>query len=158
MRRLLSVAALVVLSSAGTAGPIADGHWLLAGVGATGEAAQMILKVETVDGKQTASLLYAPPPVVLPNAQAPARKPASPEIRNFRVQGNTVSFGVAQSGTVRTFVGTAGPDAKRILGSLGTEAAAARAVLTATDKESFTAAERLVRSPRPRTMPRPRNW
>jgi hypothetical protein len=108
----------------------------------------MILKVETADGKQSASLLYSPPPPALPgNAAAQARKPVPIVIRDFRQQGDEVSFVVAQGAAVRTFVGTIGSDPKRIRGSLGTDAAAARTVLTATDKDTFTAPERLVRSP-----------
>lgn len=149
MRRFLSAAVLVAIAAAApAAGPIADGNWLLAGISATGEVAQMIIKVETKDGKQTASLLFAPP-ATLPPAQAGGqRRPAPPpEIRDFAVKGNEVSFAVSQNGATRTFVGTVGPDVKRIPGSLGTDTSALRAVLTATDKEKIEAADRVVRSP-----------
>src|SRR5262249_50596165 len=113
-----------------------------------GEAAQYILKIETTDGKPSASLLYSPPPPAgRGNAGGQARRPAPPTIRNFKQTGPEVSFEIAQANTVRSFVGTVGTDEKRILGSLGTDTAASRAVLAATDKEKFDGEERVARSP-----------
>jgi hypothetical protein len=149
MRTLVSVAVLIaVAATASAAGPIADGKWLLFAVTPAGETAQYIVKIETTDGKPSASLLYSPPPPTgRGNAGARAPRVIPITIQNFRQTGNEISFEVAQGNSIRTFVGILGADEKRVLGSLGTDASSTRAVLTTTDKEKFEGEERVVRSP-----------
>src|SRR4029079_18884628 len=108
MRNLFSLAALIVVATgANAAGPVADGKWLLSAVTPTGEVAQLILKVETAEGKSTAALVFQPPPPAGGgNGGGRARRPAPITIRNFKQSGTDVSFEVAQGNAVRSFVGT----------------------------------------------------
>jgi hypothetical protein len=142
MRRILFTVAVVAAAApaAYPRDPVADGNWVLSTVGPLGESAVLVLKVERKGGVPAASV-----------ASVPQRGPAAPpkaEVHDFKVTDAGVSFTVRQFGTDQAFVGAAGKDAAApLLGSFGPDQRPQRAKLTATAKDSLTAAEAFVRVP-----------
>ena len=96
--------------------PLADGNYLLTLVSGTGERALCVLKVETRDGKPTATVVASPP-----NTET--------TVKEFKTAGKEVSVTVSQKqnsagrsfSSEQTFTGTAGGDPKAVLGSAGDE-------------------------------------
>jgi hypothetical protein len=147
MMRLLSfafagVAAAALLAvdrapMASAADPELVGSWVFASVLPTGDSVVCIVKLESKDGKPSASALFSPPTT-------------ETTVTEFRVSDGTVHLTIKQ---VRTFpngqqfaseyafAGVRGKDAKVILGSTGDHRFRNRAKLTATDKEKLAANE-----------------
>jgi hypothetical protein len=128
MRRLAWTAAVVVAATAAavSARPDADpaGTWLLSYSprGAPGEVNLCILKVETKDGRPTASVVATPP------------KAFPVTVKEVKVSGEKVSV-VLGNGTL--FTGVAGKDKDVVLGGYGNESVLFRAKLTRTDKDEI---------------------
>lgn len=141
MRAFLTAVAVAAITAASARadGPIADGNWILSTVSPIGESAAFILKVETKDKVQSASVVFVPK-----RGQGAAPKL---EIRDFKSTAADVSFKVRQLNNDILFVGAVGKDAKLVLGSFGIDPRPQRAKLTATDKEELTAAEANTRTP-----------
>lgn len=134
---LAGVAAAAVLAPGRAADGDLSGNWQLSNVGLTGDSAVCILKVETKDGKPTATVVFSPPNV-------------KTEVTEFRTTGSTVAVSVKQTRTLKdkagkehefinetAFVGARGTDPKVVLGSTGDTRYRSRAKLTATDKETL---------------------
>jgi hypothetical protein len=151
LRRVLLVLVGVAVSAMLTPTRAADGdlsgNWQLSTVGLNGESTVCILKIETKDGKPTASILFAPENI-------------ETKVADFRVTESRVLVTLRQTRTLGkqtvtsevAFVGVRGNDAKVISGSTGTATARARAKLTATNKETLGKDELLVRTPVPEPM------
>ena len=146
----IAVAALLAhdgLSRAKAAPAEITGNWQLSTVTAFGESTVCILKVETKDGKPSATVLFSPP-----NAET--------TVKSISTTDTTVTVNVKQSRTIGkqqitsdiAFVGTRGAGAKIILGSTGTATARSRAKLTLTDKETLGKDDLLVRGTLPEPM------
>lgn len=123
-----------------------SGNWQLTRITATHEVNVCVLKIETKNGKPTATVLFAP-------------ADAKTELTEFRVTDSRVVVTVRQVhfiGGKRThdlaFVGARGADPKVILGSAGTATERVRARLTATDKEKLEPEELVVKVPLPKAM------
>lgn len=131
LRSVLAVATTLCAAALTVAAPLADGNYLFSSVGPTGESATCIIKVETIDGKQTASVLAAP-------------KAREVKVSGFTSTDKSVSFTVNQYVTQpngqklqfvpTTFVGVPGADGKVVLGSGGSDLRPTRAKLALTDK------------------------
>ncbi len=130
LRSVLAVATTLCAAALTVAAPIADGNYLFSSVGPTGDSATCIIKVETIDGKQTASVLAAP-------------KGREVKVSGFTSTDKAVSFTVNQYVTQNgqklqfvptTFVGVPGADGKAVLGSGGSDLRPTRAKLALTEK------------------------
>ena len=129
---LAGVAASALLAPTRAAEDDLSGNWQLSTVGLNGESTVCILKIETKDGKPTASILFAPENI-------------ETKVADFRVTESRVLVTVRQSRMIGKqtvtsevgFVGVRGNDAKVISGSVGTATARVRAKLTATNKETL---------------------
>lgn len=138
LRSVLAVATTLCAAALTVAAPIADGNYLFSTVMPTGDSATCIIKVETVDGKQTASVLSAP-------------KGREVKVSGFTSDDKAVSFTVNQYVTQpngqklqfvpTTFVGVPGADGKVVLGSGGSDLRPTRAKLALTDKTELTPAK-----------------
>ena len=122
--------------------PLADGNYLLSTVSGSGERVLCILKVETRDGKPTATVVASPPGT-------------ETTVKEFKTAGKGVSVAVRQERTAggrklsseQTFTGTAGGDPKAVLGSVGDDRFPQRAKLSATDKAELGKGDLIVPSP-----------
>jgi hypothetical protein len=122
------VAALTLPTPA--ADPDLNGSWLItyAPRGGTSEINMAIVKVETRDGKPTATVVATPP--------AKGVGPA-PFVREFKVSGKEVTVGLS---TGASFVGVIGSDPKVILGGFGTDTTQFRARMARTDQTAIEVA------------------
>jgi hypothetical protein len=146
LRRALFALAGVVVAAALTPTRAADGdlsgNWQFVTSTFAADSTVCVIKVETKDGKPTASVAFAPE-----NVQA--------NVTEFRVTNSQVFFKLKQVRTVGkqtltsefAFVGVRGTDAKVISGSVGTESARSRAKLIATTKDKFEKDELVTRHP-----------
>ncbi|MBN9523481.1 hypothetical protein J0H58_34040 [bacterium] len=126
MRRLAWIAAVVIATTAAaTARPDAEptGTWLLSytGRGTASEFNICILKVESKDGRPTASVVAAP-------------KGQTVSVKEIKVAGDRVSV-VLGNGTF--FTGVAGKDKDVVLGGYGNDSVLFRAKLTRTEKDEI---------------------
>jgi hypothetical protein len=134
MLRSLTAAAVSLLAAAVTlAAPPPDGNYLLSGVTPTGDAPTCILKLETTEGKQTASVLFAPKGTdIKVSGYAATDANVTFTVQQFVTQ-NGQKFSLVPS----RFVGTPGADGKTVLGSGGPDLRPMRMKLTATDATEF---------------------
>src|SRR5437016_10735814 len=115
---LVGVAAAAMLAPTRAADGDLSGNWQLTTVAAGGESTVCILKVETKDGKPTATVLFSPENV-------------ETKVTEFRVTDSRVlvalrqvrTFGTQKVSQDTTFVGVRGSDAKVVLGSAGSATA-----------------------------------
>lgn len=147
---VFAIAAIALAVPAPAAAPDLSGNWVLSTIGPVGESAVCILKVETKDGKPTASVVFAPE-----NAEV--------SISHLSISDKSVALTLKQTRTFKTtqgdrkittelpFVGVIGKDGKIILGSTGDHRNRSRAKLAATDKTTLAKEDLVVRS----TMPEP---
>jgi hypothetical protein len=123
------------------------GSWIMVTVTGTAESTVCIVKVETKDGKPTASVVFSPENVEV-------------KVSDFRVTESRVYLTVKQTRMINNqkftselaFVGERGTDAKVLYGSVGTATARTRSKLIATDKEKLEKDELFVRNPAPEAM------
>jgi hypothetical protein len=114
-----------------TAPPDLSGAWLISYSlpGGTREANLCILKIETKDGKPTASVVAVP-------------KGTNITLKSFDVSNKEVTVALANG---PSFIGVISDDAKTILGGFGTDAAQSRGKMVRTGQESidsrFTSSE-----------------
>jgi hypothetical protein len=129
---LVGITACASFAPTRAADDTASGNWRLSFVTASGETTYCILKVETRDGKPTASVVFTPDNV-------------ETKLTEFRVTESRVLVTVRQSRMIGmqqgtnefSFVGVPSADKKVILGSVGTATVRTRAKMTATDKETL---------------------
>ena len=144
---LVGVAAAAILAPTRAADGDLSGNWQLTTVTAGGESTACILKVETKDGKPTATVLFSPENV-------------ETKVTNIRVTESRVlitlqqvrTFGTQKATQEIAFVGVRGSDAKVIHGSTGTATTRGRAKLTATTKDTLGKDELVVKSAVPEPM------
>jgi hypothetical protein len=127
LRRSLVVAAAVVavaLSASAANRPDADlsGNWLITYSTPTTEFNYCIVKIETKDGKPTASVV------------ANGLKGLNVSVKSVQVSGKEVSITLSNS---PSFVGTVGADPKVVLGSFGTDQQMFRAKMVRTEAETI---------------------
>ncbi|MBM3979775.1 MAG: hypothetical protein FJ304_05745 [Planctomycetes bacterium] len=145
LRRVPFALAGLVLAALITPTRAADdlsGNWQLVTSTAAADSTVCVVKVETKDGKPTASVAFAPE-----NVQA--------KVTDFRVTDTRVVLTVKQTRTVGkqtltseiAFVGVRGTDAKLVAGSIGTDTARTRAKLVATTKDALEKDELVTRHP-----------
>ncbi|MBA4063236.1 MAG: hypothetical protein C0501_05895 [Isosphaera sp.] len=127
---LFAAAALALVAPAPAADPDLSGTWLLSYSARAGSDQNlMIVKVETKDGKTTASAVF----------------PAGAAVSGFEVKDKAVKFG---TGFGPSFEGTVGADGAAV-GNLGDDRLMFRAKLTKTDKTEIGQADRVVTTPAP---------
>ncbi|QDU21414.1 hypothetical protein [Urbifossiella limnaea] len=138
MFRTVTAAAVTLVAAAITsAAPPPDGNYLLSGVTPLGDSPSCILKLETTDGKQTASVLYAPKGTDMKvSGYTATDKSVTFTVQQFVTQPNGQKFQFVPS----RFVGTPGADGKTVVGSGGADLRPTRMKLTATDATEFTRA------------------
>lgn len=139
---LAGVVAAAVLTPTRAADADLSGNWQLVTTTFAADSTVCIIKVETKDGKPTASVAFAPE-----NVEA--------KVTEFRVTETRVVLTVKQTRTAGkqtltsevAFVGVRGTDAKLVAGSVGTETARTRAKLIATTKNALEKDELVTRHP-----------
>ncbi len=139
---LAGVVAAAMLTPTRAAEGDLTGNWQFSTTTAAADSTACIIKVETKDGKPTASVVFAPENIEV-------------KVSEFRVTNSQVFFKLKQVRTVGkqsltsefAFVGVRGTDAKVVLGSAGTATARTRAKLVATTKDTLGKDELLVRHP-----------
>jgi hypothetical protein len=146
LRRALTAALVLAAGVALAARPddkalLPDGNYLLSTVSGTGDRVLCLLKVETKDGKPTASVVATP-------------LKGEVTVTEFKTAGKDVtvtvqlkqSFSGREFTSQQTFTGTVG-DPKTVLGTTGSERSPQRAKLTATDKAKLDKADAFARTP-----------
>jgi hypothetical protein len=134
----IAVAALLAADrapKASAADPEVTGNWVLTYSPRGGsEQALAIVKVETTDGKPSASVLFASPQV------------GKMTVSKFEADGKTVKFATSLG---FSFEGTVGKDGKVALGNFSSEQASFRAKLSRTDKTELAASELNIKTETP---------
>jgi hypothetical protein len=137
------LAAAVPLARPADPPALPDGLYRLATVTPLGEGAVCVLKVETKDGKTAATVVASPPAaaVTVTNFSAAGGRPSFTvsEVRTLTDQkGNLLTRDLGD----RTFVAGPNPTAGGpVRGTLGTDRAAARAVLAPTESDELKPAD-----------------
>ena len=143
-RILVLVAAVLLAAPAARADdpPLATGNWLLSYMPvATPERRMALIKVETKDGKSTATLVSAGPR-------------ESVRVDGFQVEGKNVSF-TLDIGVKLQFEGVVdAKDPKRVLGSFGDDQRVFFAKLVASDLETLGRQDMMAPVPLPEPMQR----
>jgi hypothetical protein len=121
---------VAVVAAANLSAPAADpdlsGNWLICYTarGGASEVNFAIVKVETKDGKPTATVVATP------------GKGAPVSVKEFKVSGKEVTVGLSNG---PAFVGTVGSDPKLIVGAFGNDQLQFRGRMVRTDKDTIDA-------------------